>query len=153
VERVEHCCEAAQGAHLVVLKWAREQDCPWDLINVVRSPRGAGTLRWCDGHVSTAARGTGGRLTTPLGAGTWRCCGGRRSATARGTSRSVSSIQRATREIVAWVRQQPEQDERLCHVMQTFIPSQFDVSIRQLIRRTLCWMWLCGAGGAGVARH
>ena len=49
------CMCAAKGGHLDVLKWARENDCPWDE-HTCTYAAGA-TSPWARG---TAARGTGG---------------------------------------------------------------------------------------------
>jgi len=39
------CAGAAEGGHLEVLKWARENGCPWDEVDVLRTRRRAATSR------------------------------------------------------------------------------------------------------------
>jgi hypothetical protein len=50
---VDTCCEAARFGHLEVMKWAREQGCPWDRRETCNDALEGGdeeTFRWMRGE-------------------------------------------------------------------------------------------------------
>ena len=64
--------EAAQGGHLQVLRWAREQGCPWDFTTCLSAAAGGHleVLRWAREHDCEWDEWT---CLEPLWPGTWRC--------------------------------------------------------------------------------
>ena len=96
------CSLAAEGGHLEVLLWARQQGFPWrddayDDDDECEPEHhdccalAAAVLQWrcCSGCSNTTARGMLKPVTTPLGQGTWRSCGGRGSTAAHGMCKPV----------------------------------------------------------------
>jgi hypothetical protein len=91
----ETCANAAEGGHLEVLKWARENDCPWDEDTCANAAQG--------GHLETLKWGARERLPVERDdvrasggrAATSRCCSGRARTDARGTMRRARTRRRA----------------------------------------------------------
>jgi hypothetical protein len=65
--------EAAKGGHLEVLKWARENGCPWDELTCANAAeRGhLGMLQWA--RANGCPVGQGGRARARRRAATSRC--------------------------------------------------------------------------------
>jgi hypothetical protein len=66
------CAGAAECGHLEVLKWARTNGCPWDGRTCVHAAEG-GHLEMRSGRAITTARGTRTRARARRSAATSRC--------------------------------------------------------------------------------